>query len=72
MRELKRMIKIQVRKKALLEKSVNKKENKSNKTSNSLFSEQMLKVEIGKKIIKSQLNQISKKGNLKNSSGKIA
>ena len=70
MSELKRMI--QVRKKALLEKSVNKKEKKSNITSNSLFSELMLKVEIGNKIIKSQLNQISKKGNLKNSSGKIA
>ena len=59
MRELKRMIKIQVRKKALLEKSVNKKEMKSNITSNSWFSEQMLKVEIGNKIIKSELNQIS-------------
>ena len=70
MSELKRMI--QVRKKALLEKSVNKKEKKSNITSNSLFSELMLKVEIGNKIIKSQLNQISKKGNLKNSSRKIA
>ena len=59
MRELKRMIKIQVRKKALLEKSVNIKEMKSNITSNSWFSEQMLKVEIGNKIIKSELNQIS-------------
>ena len=32
---------------------------KSNITSNSWFSEQMLKVEIGNKIIKSELNQIS-------------
>ena len=45
-----------ISKKALLEKSVNKKEKKSNITSNSLFSELMLKVEIGNKIIKSQLN----------------
>ena len=45
-----------ISKKTLLEKSVNKKEKKSNITSNSLFSELMLKVEIGNKIIKSQLN----------------
>ena len=49
-----------------------KKEMKSNITSNSWFSEQILKVEIGNQIIKSQLNQKSKKGNLKKNSEKIA